>query len=162
MYFQKKTRQKLYKIALSEKCKAQKEILIALTENETRFNNAKENIKEWRDIVTLLKDMEKITKEGEIRSVKERAEIEEKEHGAEPGKELIEKLKQGFYGELYDEKRKAQEAAMAAAERMAEAVENGENAKPDAVIYKNMTREAKEWERIIKVLDNQERKQAGR
>ena len=53
-------------------------------------------------------------------------------------------------------------AAMTAAERMAEAVECGENARPDAIRYRAMTEEVKEWKDIIKLLDNIVRKQAGR
>lgn len=51
---------------------------------------------------------------------------------------------------------------MTAAERMAEAVECGENARPDAIRYRAMTEEVKEWKDIIKLLDNIARKQAGR
>lgn len=51
---------------------------------------------------------------------------------------------------------------MTAAERMEEAVECGENARPDAIRYRETTEEVKEWKDIIKLLDDIARKQAGR
>lgn len=75
---------------------------------------------------------------------------------------LPEEVRQKFYGIAFDKKYKAQAEAMTAAERMAEAVECGENARPDAIRYRAMTEEVKEWKDIIKLLDNIARKQAGR
>lgn len=75
---------------------------------------------------------------------------------------LPEEVRQKFYGIAFDKKYKAQAEAMTAAERMAEAVECGENARPDAIRYREMTEEVKEWKDIIKLLDNIARKQAGR
>lgn len=75
---------------------------------------------------------------------------------------LPEEVRQKFYGIAFDKKYKAQAEAMTAAERMAEAVECGENARPDAIRYRAMTEEVKEWKDIIKLLDNIAKKQAGR
>lgn len=75
---------------------------------------------------------------------------------------LPEEVRQKFYEIAFDKKYKAQAEAMTAAERMAEAVECGENARPDAIRYRAMTEEVKEWKDIIKLLDNIARKQAGR
>ena len=75
---------------------------------------------------------------------------------------LPEEVRQKFYGIAFDKKYKAQAEAMTAAERMAEAVECGENARQDAIRYRAMTEEVKEWKDIIKLLDNIARKQAGR
>ena len=75
---------------------------------------------------------------------------------------LPEEVRQKFYGIAFDKKYKAQAEAMTAAERMAEAVECGGNARPDAIRYREMTEEVKEWKDIIKLLDNIARKQAGR
>lgn len=65
---------------------------------------------------------------------------------------LPEEVRQKFYGIAFDKKYKAQ----------AEAVECGENARQDAIRYRAMTEEVKEWKDIIKLLDNIARKQAGR
>lgn len=75
---------------------------------------------------------------------------------------LPEEVRQKFYGIAFDKKYKAQAEAMTAAERMAEAVECGENARPDAIRYRKTTEEVKEWKDIIKLLDDIARKQAGR
>lgn len=75
---------------------------------------------------------------------------------------LPEEVRQKFYGIAFDKKYKAQAEAMTAAERMAEAVECGENARPDAIRYRETTEEVKEWKDIIKLLDDIARKQAGR
>ena len=75
---------------------------------------------------------------------------------------LPKEVRQKFYGIAFDKKYKAQAEAMTAAERMAEAVECGENARQYAIRYRAMTEEVKEWKDIIKLLDNIARKQAGR
>lgn len=75
---------------------------------------------------------------------------------------LPEEVRQKFYGIAFDKKYKAQAEAMTAAERMEEAVECGENARPDAIRYRETTEEVKEWKDIIKLLDDIARKQAGR
>lgn len=104
-----------------------------------------------------------------IQSMKESVETAEKRaHELEEELEearaciLPEEVRQKFYGIAFDKKYKAQAEAMTAAERMAEAVECGENARPDAIRYRAMTEEVKEWKDIIKLLDNIARKQAGR
>ena len=104
-----------------------------------------------------------------IQSMKESVETAEKRaHELEEELEearaciLPEEVRQKFYGIAFDKKYKAQAEAMTAAERMAEAVECGENARPDAIRYREMTEEVKEWKDIIKLLDNIARKQAGR
>lgn len=104
-----------------------------------------------------------------VQSMKESVETAEKRaHELEEELEearaciLPEEVRQKFYGIAFDKKYKAQAEAMTAAERMAEAVECGENARPDAIRYRAMTEEVKEWKDIIKLLDNIARKQAGR
>lgn len=104
-----------------------------------------------------------------VQSMKESVETAEKRaHELEEELEearaciLPEEVRQKFYGIAFDKKYKAQAEAMTAAERMAEAVECGENARPDAIRYREMTEEVKEWKDIIKLLDNIARKQAGR
>lgn len=104
-----------------------------------------------------------------VQSMKENVETAEKRaHELEEELEearaciLPEEVRQKFYGIAFDKKYKAQAEAMTAAERMAEAVECGENARPDAIRYREMTEEVKEWKDIIKLLDNIARKQAGR
>ena len=104
-----------------------------------------------------------------VQSMKESVETAEKRaHELEEELEearaciLPEEVRQKFYGIAFDKKYKAQAEAMMAAERMAEAVECGENARPDAIRYRAMTEEVKEWKDIIKLLDNIARKQAGR
>lgn len=104
-----------------------------------------------------------------VQSMKESVETAEKRaHELEEKLEeeraciLPEEVRQKFYGIAFDKKYKAQAEAMTAAERMAEAVECGENARPDAIRYREMTEEVKEWKDIIKLLDNIARKQAGR
>lgn len=98
-------------------------------------------------------------------------ELEEENERLKATKEKLEKARacilpeeviQKFYGIAFDKKYKAQAEAMTAAERMAEAVECGENARPDAIRYRETTEEVKEWKDIIKLLDNIARKQAGR
>lgn len=95
-------------------------------------------------------------------SMKER--IKEAEEELEEAKACIlpEEARMKFYNIAFDKKYKAQAEAMTAAERMAEAVECGENARPDAIRYRAMTEEVKEWKDIIKLLDNIAKKQAGR
>lgn len=104
-----------------------------------------------------------------VQSMKESVETAEKRaHELEEELEearaciLPEEVRQKFYGIAFDKKYKAQAEAMTAAERMAEAVECGENARQDAIRYRAMTEEVKEWKDIIKLLDNIARKQAGR
>lgn len=104
-----------------------------------------------------------------VQSMKESVETAEKRaHELEEELEearaciLPEEVRQKFYGIAFDKKYKAQAEAMTAAERMAEAVECGENARTDAIRYREMTEEVKEWKDIIKLLDNIARKQAGR
>lgn len=104
-----------------------------------------------------------------VQSMKESVETAEKRaHELEEELEearaciLPEEVRQKFYGIAFDKKYKAQAETMTAAERMAEAVECGENARPDAIRYREMTEEVKEWKDIIKLLDNIARKQAGR
>lgn len=104
-----------------------------------------------------------------VQSMKESVETAEKRaHELEEELEearaciLPEEVRQKFYGIAFDKKYKAQAEAMTAAERMAEAVECGENARPDAIRYRAMTEEVKEWKDIIKLLDNIARKQEGR
>lgn len=104
-----------------------------------------------------------------VQSMKENVETAEKRaHELEEELEearaciLPEEVRQKFYRIAFDKKYKAQAEAMTAAERMAEAVECGENARPDAIRYRAMTEEVKEWKDIIKLLDNIARKQAGR
>lgn len=104
-----------------------------------------------------------------VQSMKESVETAEKRaHELEEELEearaciLPEEVRQKFYGIAFDKKYKAQAEAMTAAEAMAEAVECGENARPDAIRYREMTEEVKEWKDIIKLLDNIARKQAGR
>lgn len=104
-----------------------------------------------------------------VQSMKESVETAEKRaHELEEELEearaciLPEEVRQKFYGIAFDKKYKAQAEAMTAAERMAEAVKCGENARPDAIRYRAMTEEVKEWKDIIKLLDNIARKQAGR
>lgn len=104
-----------------------------------------------------------------VQSMKESVETAEKRaHELEEELEearaciLPEEVRQKFYGIAFDKKYKAQAEAMTAAERMAEAVECGENARPDAIRYRAMTEEVKEWKDIIKLLDNIAKKQAGR
>lgn len=104
-----------------------------------------------------------------VQSMKESVETAEKRaHELEEKLEeeraciLPEEVRQKFYGIAFDKKYKAQAETMTAAERMAEAVECGENARPDAIRYREMTEEVKEWKDIIKLLDNIARKQAGR
>lgn len=100
-----------------------------------------------------------------VQSMKESVETAEKRaHELEEERACIlpEEVRQKFYGIAFDKKYKAQAEAMTAAERMAEAVECGENARPDAIRYRAMTEEVKEWKDIIKLLDNIARKQAGR
>lgn len=89
-------------------------------------------------------------------------ELEEENEHLKATKEKLEEARQKFYGIALDKKYKAQAEAMTAAERMAEAVECGENARQDAIRYRAMTEEVKEWKDIIKLLDNIARKQAGR
>lgn len=95
-------------------------------------------------------------------SMKDRIKEVEKETKEARECVLPEEVRQKFYGIAFDKKYKAQAEAMTAAERMAEAVECGENARPDAIRYRAMTEEVKEWKDIIKLLDNIARKQAGR
>lgn len=104
-----------------------------------------------------------------VQSMKESVETAEKRaHELEEELEearaciLPEEVRQKFYGIAFDKKYKAQAEAMTAAERMAEAVECGENARPDAIRYREMTEEVKEWKDIIKLLDDIAKKQAGR
>lgn len=104
-----------------------------------------------------------------VQSMKESVETAEKRaHELEEELEqaraciLPEEVRQKFYGIAFDKKYKAQAEAMTAAERMAEAVECGENARPDAIRYRETTEEVKEWKDIIKLLDDIARKQAGR
>jgi hypothetical protein len=104
-----------------------------------------------------------------VQSMKESVETAEKRaHELEEELEearaciLPEEVRQKFYGIAFDKKYKAQAEAMTAAEAMAEAVECGENARPDAIRYRAMTEEVKEWKDIIKLLDNIAKKQAGR
>lgn len=100
-----------------------------------------------------------------VQSMKESVETAEKrahELEEERACTLPEEVRQKFYGIAFDKKYKAQAEAMTAAERMAEAVECGENARQDAIRYRAMTEEVKEWKDIIKLLDNIARKQAGR
>ena len=95
-------------------------------------------------------------------SMKDR--IKEVEEELKKAKECVlpEETRMKFYNIAFDEKYKAQEAAMAAAERMAEAIESGRSAKADAIRYRDMTFEIKEWKDIIMFLDDAGRKQAGR
>lgn len=104
-----------------------------------------------------------------VQSMKESVETAEKRaHELEEELEearaciLPEEVRQKFYGIAFDKKYKAQAEAMTAAERMAEAVECGENARPDAIRYREMTEEVKEWKDIIKLLDDIAKKQEGR
>lgn len=95
-------------------------------------------------------------------SMKDRIKEVEKETKEARECVLPEGVRQKFYELAFDKKYKAQAEAMMAAERMAEAVECGENARPDAIRYREMTEEVKEWKDIIKLLDDIARKQAGR
>lgn len=89
-----------------------------------------------------------------VQSMKESVETAEKRaHELEEELEearaciLPEEVRQKFYGIAFDKKYKAQAEAMTAAEAMAEAVECGENARPDAIRYRAMTGRSKRMER---------------
>lgn len=87
---------------------------------------------------------------GFVQSMKESVETAEKRaHELEEARACIlpEEVRQKFYGIAFDKKYKAQAEAMTAAERMAEAVECGENARQDAIRYRSNDGRSKRMER---------------